>query len=276
VNVTWAAVAGTGDNAYTSVLTVAPNLNASLTGSGPTGFPVPDNTFGCTDFRAYNLNFINNYAPYSATPSLALSISRANGGFYHSGFYSYQDTIYVGKLGNAYMKGCEIAGQTDFFYGFGTCWVDDSLVTLRSCGGGITAWKGTNTTYENKFGVYIVDSEVKKENSSLAIQGKCALGRPWNSQHRSIFANTYMDDSILPTGYIGWVSGGVDRYTPGVTLQAEYQNYGPGWNLTARLTSKFDTILDQSGWAAYSSPARVFLDPVTGAPENDKWIDYRA
>jgi hypothetical protein len=26
-------------------------------------------------------------------PSLALSISRANGGFYYTGFYSYQDTV---------------------------------------------------------------------------------------------------------------------------------------------------------------------------------------
>jgi hypothetical protein len=62
-NVFWAAAAGTGDNAYSSVLTVAPNLNASLTGSGPTGFAVPDDTpFGCVDFRTYNLNFINDYA----------------------------------------------------------------------------------------------------------------------------------------------------------------------------------------------------------------------
>ena len=66
VNVLWANATGgtlsTLDNAYTSVLTVAPTFNASTTGSGPTGNPVPANTpFGNTDFRAYNLNFINNY-----------------------------------------------------------------------------------------------------------------------------------------------------------------------------------------------------------------------
>jgi hypothetical protein len=65
VNIVWAAVAGKGDNAYTSTLTIAPNLNASLTGSGPTGFAVPPGTpFGCIDFRTYNLNLINDYAPY--------------------------------------------------------------------------------------------------------------------------------------------------------------------------------------------------------------------
>jgi hypothetical protein len=66
VNIIWAAIAVTGlDNAFTSTLTVAPNLDASLTGSGPTGFAVPPGTpFGCVDFRTYNLNFINDFAPY--------------------------------------------------------------------------------------------------------------------------------------------------------------------------------------------------------------------
>lgn len=66
VKIIWAARAVTGeDNAFTSTLTVAPNLNASLTGSGPTGFAVPDGTpFGCTDFRTYNIDFINQFAPY--------------------------------------------------------------------------------------------------------------------------------------------------------------------------------------------------------------------
>ena len=47
VTVYWASANANGryaDNAFTSVLTVAPNLNASLTGSGPTGFPVPNDS----------------------------------------------------------------------------------------------------------------------------------------------------------------------------------------------------------------------------------------
>ncbi|KAJ5114856.1 hypothetical protein NUU61_000615 [Penicillium alfredii] len=72
--------------------------------------------------------------------------------------------IYVGKLANAYFYHSIIAGQADFLYGSGT------------------AWKGTNTTttFENKYGVYIVDSGVRAANSSIAaeIRGGCALGRP--------------------------------------------------------------------------------------------------
>ena len=99
VNVIWHNATGTAstgsyDNAYTSTLTIAPTFNSSLTGSGPTGNQVPAGTpFGNTDFRAYNLNFINDYLPYSAGPSLALSVSYANAGFYYCGFYSYQDTV---------------------------------------------------------------------------------------------------------------------------------------------------------------------------------------
>ena len=133
----------------------------------------------------------------------------------------------MGKIGSAYFYRSAIAGQTDFFYGFGTAWVQSSDIQLRSCGGGITAWKGTNTTFPNKYGVYIVDSNVHKANSSLNITGRCALGRPWNALHRSIFANDYLDDSIAPGGYIDWSA--TDPRINNQTFQAEYNDYGPGF-----------------------------------------------
>ena len=97
VTVYWAAAnvaSSYPDNAYTSVLTVAPTLEASLTGSGPTGYAVPaDTPFGNTDFRAYNIDFRNVFSEVSVGPSLAVSVSRANAGFYRCGFYSFQDTV---------------------------------------------------------------------------------------------------------------------------------------------------------------------------------------
>lgn len=95
----WSAATGTRetgsrDNAFTSVLTVAPNEEASLTGSGPSGhqlsqIPPPGNE----DFRAYNIDFANVFKPYSAGPSLAVSVSFANAGFYFCNIRSYQDTV---------------------------------------------------------------------------------------------------------------------------------------------------------------------------------------
>ncbi|KAH3920611.1 pectinesterase [Parastagonospora nodorum] len=271
-NATGAALNSTLDNAYTSTLTVAPTFNSSKTGSGPTGDLVPAGTpFGNVDFRAYNIDFINDFKNYATGPALAVSVSYANAGFYFSGFYSYQDTVYVGKLGNAYFYKNEIAGQTDFLYGFGTAWIQSSLLTLRNCGGGITAWKGTNTTFVNKYGVYIHDSDVRKANASLAITGLCALGRPWNALHRSIFANCNLDDSIKPSGYIAW--GTTDPRFGANTTMAEYKSYGPGWNATARAMSNVSIVMSDKQYEPYSSLDKVFQHPFDGKFGNTGWID---
>jgi pectin methylesterase-like acyl-CoA thioesterase len=88
-----ATSAGKGDNAFTSTLTVAPTEDSSLTGAGFYGHPVKSGTaFGNSDFRAYNIDFVNDYASKSAGPSLAVSVSYANAGFYFCGVRSYQDT----------------------------------------------------------------------------------------------------------------------------------------------------------------------------------------
>ncbi|KAF7137105.1 hypothetical protein CNMCM5793_007118 [Aspergillus hiratsukae] len=282
VTITWAAANhdNTGksvDNVFSSVMVVAPTLDASLTGSGPTGYPVPaDTPFGNIDFRVYNIDFSNTYADYSDGPAHALSFSRANGGFYYCGFYSYQDTVYIGKLGNAYFYKNIIAGQTDFLYGFGTAWIQSSDILLRNCGGGITAWKGTNTTFENQYGVYIVDSAVRAANASIApvIAGKCALGRPWNSLHRSIFARTYEDGSIEPSGYIDWIVDGVGRLT-NQTVMAEYKTFGPGFNATGRAEDGVTIVMDREQYKRYDSPAKVFETP-DGKPGNIGWIDFHA
>jgi pectin methylesterase-like acyl-CoA thioesterase len=94
VTVLWKGAAGKGDNAFTSALTIAPTLDSSLTGSGPTGHHVAEGTkFGSIDFRAYNIDFINDFKKESAGPSHAVGISYANAGFYYCGLRSYQDTV---------------------------------------------------------------------------------------------------------------------------------------------------------------------------------------
>ncbi|KAI0147484.1 carbohydrate esterase family 8 protein [Xylariaceae sp. FL1272] len=265
------------DNVYTGVITVGPNLNATLTGSGPTGFAVPaDTPFGCTDFRAYNIDFRNEFAPYADGPAHAVGVSRANAGFYSCGFYSWQDTVYIGKLGNAYFYDVVVAGETDFLYGFGTLFIEDSTLSLRNCGGGITAWKGTNTTFANKYGVYIADSQVLAANSSIApaIVNKCSLGRPWNALHRSLFANTYFDDSILPAGYTIW-SGAVDGNFGVNTTMAVYNVSGPGYDAAAEESSNVTEVFDLQEAEPYLRPVDVFMTP-DGTQPNIEWIDSTA
>jgi pectin methylesterase-like acyl-CoA thioesterase len=180
--------------------------------------------------------------------------------------------IYIGKLGSSYIYGGECAGQTDFFYGFGTLWVQSSFVALRGCGGGITAWKGTNTTFPNKYGVYIHNSYIAKDNSTLNITHQCALGRPWNAQMRSIFAQNYLDDSIQPGGFIEWSSS--DPRINFNTTMAEWRDYGPGFNSTGRLKANTTRLLTDKEYAPYSTPENVFQSPFSGEFGNTAWIDW--
>jgi hypothetical protein len=123
-------------------------------------------------------------------------------------------------------------------------------------------------------GVYIHDSDVKKANSSLAITGQCALGRPWNAQHRSIFANCNLDDSIRPSGYIAW--GTTDPRLGANTTLAEYKDYGPGWNATGRAVGNVTIVLNDTQYEPYSTLEKVFQYPFDGRLGNTGWIDRNA
>lgn len=120
-------------------------------------------------------------------------------------------------------------------------------------------------------GVYIHDSKVQKANSSLALTGKCALGRPWNALHRSIFANTYLDDSIQSGGYIEW-----SKTEPRVianTTMAEYKDYGPGFNATGRAADNITIVMNKKQYEPYSTVDKVFQHPFTSKFGNTAWID---
>ena len=169
-----------------------------------------------------------------------------------------------------------IAGQTDFLYGFGTLFVKQSTLLLRSCGGGITAWKGTNTTFANKYGVYVSDSRVLAANTTVlqGRKGKCSLGRPWNALHRSVFMHTYLDASLLPAGYTPW--GGQPGGNLGAnTTMAVYETYGPGNNEAAQRAGGVTMVMDSVGAKPYLRPVDVFMTPDGGQP-NTGWIDPTA
>ncbi|KAI5309373.1 hypothetical protein KEM55_003376 [Ascosphaera atra] len=245
------------DNSMTAVLSVAP---------APGGNPEAS-----SDFKAYNIDFRNEFAEQTAGPALALSVSRANTSFYQSGFYSYQDTVLVGDLGNAYFYQNTIAGQTDFLYGSGTAFIENSTLSLRGCGGGITAWKGSNTTFENKYGVYISDSHVQAANSSVAqdYKGRCALGRPWNELHRSVYMNTYLDATVNGSGYIPWDA----KPASSKTLMAEYKSYGPGYDKEKTAENKITTVFtSEEEVKPYRTPQDVFLTE-DGQEAGLDWID---
>lgn len=165
-----------------------------------------------------------------------------------------------------------IAGQTDFLYGFGTLFIDQSTLLMRNCGGGVTAWKGTNTTFENKYGVYVADSQLIATNTSIleSQRGKCSLGRPWNSIHRSLFMDTYFDEAVLPDGYTVW-QGSPQNFN-NLTTMALYDTYGPGNNAEAQEASNVTLVWSKKEAKPYLRPVDVFMTP-TGEQPNVDWVD---
>ena len=58
------------------------------------------------------------------------------------------------------------------------------------------------------------------------------------------------------------------------TTMAEYNDYGPGFNLTGRIAANITTLMNDGQYAPYSSPQKVFQFPFTQGKEgNVEWID---
>lgn len=166
-----------------------------------------------------------------------------------------------------------VAGQTDFLYGFGTMFIEHSTLLLRSCGGGITAWKGTNTTFENKYGVYIAETKVIAANTTILEEkrGTCSLGRPWNNLHRSLIRNTYFDEMVLPAGYTWWAGSPNNNFGPN-TAMAVFRNYGPGNDIAAQAESNITQVWSGKEARPYMTPEDVFMTP-DGEQPNVGWLD---
>ncbi|EJC97869.1 uncharacterized protein FOMMEDRAFT_137258 [Fomitiporia mediterranea MF3/22] len=253
------------DDAQSAVLLVAPSFNASLIGAGPTGAPLQP-LFGNTDFKAYNIDFENRAANFAISQALVTDISYANASFYGCTFSSFQDTWYTGRNASTYVVDSIIFGQTDYLFGFGTAWFENVTLANRACGGGITAWKGTNLTDApgNRYGAYINNSRIIRSpdaNATLDITGKCFLGRPWNDLATTVYLRTFMDDTIQPAG---WTPFDAARPTiMNTTFYAEFDNFGPGANTSQRVSDHILTAAE----AANFTLEKVFL-------EVPQWIDF--
>jgi len=155
-------------------------------------------------------------------------------------------------------------------------------LSLRNCGGGITAWKGTNTTTttttasppSNKYGVYISQTQFRAANSTIApaIKDRCSLGRPWNDIHRSVIMESYFDDSILPAGYTGWEGKPPNNNGVGPgTIMAVHNVFGPGYDDAAEQASNVTKVFDRAQARPYLKPVDVFITE-EGKPDV-KWLD---
>lgn len=84
---------------------------------------------------------------------------------------------------------------------------------------------------------------------------------------------SYFDPVILPAGYIEWSASTprVDNYT----FMATWNDYGPGYNVTALRDGGITKVLTDEEVKPYKAPKDVFQTP-EGKFGHVSWIDKKA
>ncbi|KAJ7886007.1 pectin lyase fold/virulence factor [Mycena leptocephala] len=213
--------------------------------------------FGCTDFKAYNINFENRAANGGVGPALAFGIGFANASFYASTFRGMQDTMFIGKNGSAVFRKSQVLGTVDYIYGFGTAYFDESTIGSRGAG-----W---HPELHQHYGAYFSQSSIVRSpdaNPSLNLTGRQTLGRPWNNASVVVYMDSYMDSSVNPAGFQIWAPTDPRNET---IYYAEEGSHGPGFNATARVS--FDHLLTAKQARQNFTVEKIF----GGLP---KWVDW--
>jgi pectinesterase len=84
---------------------------------------------------------------------------------------------------------------------------------------------------------------------------------------RAVYLDTYLDASIEGAGYERWTNNPLTWNWNNYAIMAEYESYGPGFNLTKRIAGNLTTESDAAQAAVYGSPEEVFMTPTGEQPD---------
>lgn len=199
--------------------------------------------------------------------------------FYNCRMNSGQDTYYGGNnpATRCYFKNCYVDGNTDFLFGSSTIIFDTCIIYPRTrldlgTGGYVTA---VNTKDASKYGYVFRDCKITKNRGTTFY----SLGRPWQndastadaakSRNKTVFLNTTMGSSVLPSGWSTWDAGTNTSYIT-------YGEYNPvNYNGTAVNTSgrvSWSKQLTAAEAAKYYNNDTVFINANT--PVMTNWNPY--
>jgi pectinesterase len=183
-----------------------------------------------SNIKILNLNVEN--TSEQRVQALALSAQRTNQGFYGCKFTGYQDTVYANEGRQIYAKSY-VNGAVDFIFGLrAVAWFDK--LDIETIGPGYITANGREVEENESFYVF---NEVNVSGTSGP--SSTVLGRPWRPYSRVVFQESYLGDVVKPAGWSRWDSTqSVDE-----VFYKEYNNYGPGANVDARVD--FSSQLDK-------------------------------
>ncbi|KAK1313811.1 putative pectinesterase 53 [Acorus calamus] len=178
-------------------------------------------------FIAKNITFKNTtpVPPPGAAgkQAVALRISGDTATFLGCKFLGAQDTLYD-HLGRHYYKDCYIEGSVDFIFG-------NALTLFEGCHVHAIAQNYGALTAQNRMSL-LDDTGFSFVNCKVTGSGALYLGRAWGTFSRVVFAYTWMDNIIIPTGWYNW--GDPNREM--TVFYGQYRCTGPGSTNSGRVS----------------------------------------
>jgi len=207
-----------GEDAATTILTYALNVNDPVPPEQPAKFKGNGVVILANDFRAEKITFQNTSGDHGQAMALRVDGDRA--AFYHCRLLGWQDTLLL-HGGRQYFQDCYLEGRVDFIYGAATAVFDRCEIHSKN-GGYVTA---ASTPQDHPFGLVFL-------NCTLTGEGKPAyLGRPWRPFASVTYINCQMGDHIRPEGWDNWRNPDNEK----TARYAEYNSTGPGANPANRV-----------------------------------------
>jgi pectinesterase len=187
------------------------------------------------NFRAANITFRND-AGFSAGQAVALEVQGDKAVFTDCRIIGNQDILFLNsETSRQYYRHCYIEGTTDFIFGAATAWFEDCHIHSKKSSH-VTA---ASTPEGHPFGFVFNDCVLTGDTSVH----NASLGRPWRPYASVDYLHCYIDRHIRREGWSIW--NNTDSYK--MSRYAEYKNYGPGADTTARLDWTHQLSDEQAG-----------------------------
>ncbi len=175
------------------------------------------------DFIAENITFANSAGPVGQAVAVRVDGDRAI--FRNCRFLGHQDTLYPhGRNSRQYYQHCHIEGTTDFIFGWSTAVFEDCDIVCKA-ESYITA---ASTEADSSYGFVFKNCRITGDLPA----GSVYLGRPWRDHAKVVFMQCELGEFIRPEGWHNW--GQPEREK--TAFYAEYQNTGPGADITQRVS----------------------------------------
>lgn len=214
-----------GENRFKTILTFDDH-SGKVSPSGDTIRTKTSYSFliEANNFTAKNLTFRND-AGINAGQAVAVDVNGDKAAFINCRFIGNQDVLLTdSRSSREYYKDCYIEGTTDFIFGFATAWFEHCHIQSKK-NSHVTA---AATPQDHPFGYVFYDCVLTGTPDVTAAD----LGRPWRPYANVAFIHCYLGQDIKPEGWSNWHH--TNSYE--TARYAEYENYGPGADTSARVS----------------------------------------